>query len=169
MRDLRQEVEQLRKQTCEFEEALRLLENPPERYGPRSGENGPLDFLKAELSVLEGEQERNRLLAMARQSLANAKEMLTGKEQELEALENDCQAIADEMDAAGQQVLAHQNAYRQALENFRQLALKHYPRWHQLNAGSELYQQLGAVDFPVFKVRGCCGILTSGLIARDLR
>jgi chromosome segregation ATPase len=168
MKTLQEEVQTLRKQVAEFEESLRVLENPPQ-YGPRRGELAPLDFLKAELSALEGEEERKRLLAIAYKSLENARQQLAIKEGELERLQSDCDAIASEMTAAGRSVLETERAYREALANFETLAAKHQRRWSELNPGQELYRRLGRIEFPGFLLSRSCGTLTTATIARDLK
>jgi chromosome segregation ATPase len=169
MADLREEVATLQKQVTEFEEALRVLENPPERYGPRAGENGPLDFLRLELAALESERERESLLEVARQSLQNARGALVRKQEELNQLLDDCEQIANEMIGAGEAVKAAEIAYQQSLKNFQTLAEKHQHRWSKLNGSNELFRQIGRIEFPSFVISGVYGFLTTDAIARDLR
>ena len=167
--NLEQEIHGLKKQVADLKEALRLIENPPERYGPRPGEIPILDFLKLELQAQKSDQERQKLLELSRQSLADAQSRLASKERELEQLEADCQAIASEMQVAGEAVVAAEAAYRHALTKFETLAAKRQRRWEQLNRGQQLYRQLGRVVFPGFVLHRGCGTLTTDVIARDLR
>lgn len=167
--NLQEELQALRKEVVQFKEALHLLENPPARYGPKPGEIPLLDYLKLEMASAREDQEREKLLAISRQTLADAEQRLASKEQELSQLQSDCEAIASEMQAAGEVVISAESAYRQALANFEALAAKHQRRWQELNPGQELYRQLGRVDFPGFFITGCCGTLTTDAIARDLR
>lgn len=169
MGNLRAELDQLQKEVNEFQEALELLKNPLKRYGPQPGQLAPLDFLKAELSSLKSEEERNRLLVMAHQSLANAKERLALKEQELSRLQSDCETIADEMRLAGEAVLAAQSSFQESLKNFEALATRHQPRWSQLNLNRDLYQNFWRGEFPDFVLQNGCGMLTTAAIARDLK
>lgn len=169
MGNLRAEVETLRKEVTQFREALELLENPPQRYGPKPGEIPLLDFLKLEVAAARDVKEREKLLAISRQSLTNAEQHLAFKQEELSQLQSDCEAIACQMKQAGERVVSAESAYRQSLADFETLAAKHQRRWQELNPGRELYRQLCQVDFPGFVITDCCGILTTAAIAKDLR
>lgn len=166
--NLQEEIQALRKEVAQFKEALHLLENPPARYGPKPGEIPILDYLKVELSAAREDKERQKLLEISRQTLADAEQRLASKEEELSHLQSDCEAIVSQMEAAGRAVLAAESRYREAIEEFRALADQHQRRWQELNPRQELYRQLGRIDFPGFAQSGACGTLTSAAIAKDL-
>ena len=167
MTTLEQEIYRLRKQCDEMEEAIALLKHP-QRYEPRQGENAPLDFLKAELSAINSQSEREKLLQQAQVALEKSRATLQTKEAELESLKADCALIDEHMASLGQSVLTLQTAYQQALSRFEQLAAENQRRWQELHPGQELFSKLSRVEFPAFRMLGSRGILTTEAIARDL-
>lgn len=168
MRLLQQEVFELQKQVAEFEEALEVLLTRP-KYAPQPGQLAPLDFLRVELSSLETEEERKKLLTMAQKSLENAKASLAVKQGELGQLEADCSEIALKMKAAGEAVLTAQSEFRECLRNFEDLASQYQRRWSELNPNRDLYQKSWQNEYPGFALINGCGILTTAAIASDLR
>ncbi len=104
---LEQEVRRLTRQCQEMEEAIALIQHP-QRYEPRQGENTPLDFLKAELSAVNSQSEREKLLQQSQVALEKSRAVLQAKELELQSLKDDCDLIREHMTSAGQAVLAMQ-------------------------------------------------------------
>lgn len=164
---LQTEVQVLRKQCEEMEEAIALIRQP-QKYEPRQGENSPLDFLKNELSVINSQAEREELLQRSEAALEKSRAVLQAKQVQLQQLKDDCELIRQHMLSAGTALLALQSSYRQSLAYFEELAKKNEKRWQELHGNQELFTKLGAVEFPKFCLRGCAGVLGQEAIVRDL-
>ncbi|MBD1929783.1 hypothetical protein H6F74_26635 [Trichocoleus sp. FACHB-90] len=140
--DLQQELQALEKEINQLEEALSLIENPLKGEA-HPNDNSFLSLLKTELVLTTEPEERGQKLAIAKRSLENLKRQYAQRKEEFTAsLEQECKPIADEMQEAAEGVLAAQEAYHQALANFRNLAKKHTPTWEKLHPGSKLLEDL---------------------------
>ncbi|MBD2006980.1 MULTISPECIES: hypothetical protein [Cyanophyceae] len=158
--DLQQELKALEKEINQLEEALSLIENPLKGEA-HPNDNSFLSLFKTELVLATEPEERGQKLAIAKRSLENLKRQYAQRKEEFTAsLEQECKPIADEMQEAAEGVLAAQEAYHQALANFRNLAKKHTPTWEKLYPGSKLLDDLRSqYERGIFRFKDGKGII----------